>query len=222
MKHKKIVSVTVALFLVFTTVGVVLAIERITKGDFEINVSGWSTSAGTIVHETTTVHTGSGAAAVTNTSASTTNSSGGVLQCIDLPSSGSGDYFTAKGWIYVPDGIPTNFTGAYIRVRYYALDNCGTTIGSNLDSALITTSGSWQEVTNIAPVPAAAESVQIRLFVSKSDNSANPTVYFDDITFYDSNSNAVTFSGLNATSPFAALAVGLLAATGLVVLRKRK
>ncbi len=32
---------------------------------------------------------------------------------------------------------------------------------------------------------------------------------------------AVTFSGLNATSPFAALAVGLLAA-GLVVLRKRK
>lgn len=33
---------------------------------------------------------------------------------------------------------------------------------------------------------------------------------------------AVTFSGLSAASPFAALAVGLLAATGLVVLRKRK
>ena len=34
--------------------------------------------------------------------------------------------------------------------------------------------------------------------------------------------NAVALSGLNATSPFAALAVGLLAAAGLVVLRKRK
>jgi len=32
---------------------------------------------------------------------------------------------------------------------------------------------------------------------------------------------AVTLSGLRATSPFAALAVGLLAAAGLVVLRKR-
>jgi len=34
--------------------------------------------------------------------------------------------------------------------------------------------------------------------------------------------NAITFSDLSATSPFAALAVGLLAAAGLVVLRKRK
>lgn len=33
---------------------------------------------------------------------------------------------------------------------------------------------------------------------------------------------AVTFSGMSVTSPFAVLAVGLLAATGLVVLRKRK
>jgi hypothetical protein len=34
--------------------------------------------------------------------------------------------------------------------------------------------------------------------------------------------NAVTFSGLGATSPFAALALGLVATTGLVILRKRK
>jgi hypothetical protein len=34
--------------------------------------------------------------------------------------------------------------------------------------------------------------------------------------------NAVTFSGLGATSPFAALAMALVAFTGLVVLRKRK
>jgi len=38
----------------------------------------------------------------------------------------------------------------------------------------------------------------------------------------DNAPTAVNLSGLNATSTFAALAVGLLAATGLVVLRKRK
>jgi len=66
-----------------------------------------------------------------------------------------------------------------------------------------------------------------------------PTVYFriygynaegaggtwrvDNVTFNaTTNSTAVTFSGLSAASPFAALTVGLLAAAGLVVLRKRK
>jgi hypothetical protein len=221
MKHKKIISVVVALLLVVTITGVALAVERITNGGFEVDVSGWSTYAGTITHETTTVHTGNGAATITNTSAATGNSSGGGRQCVDIPTSDSGDYFTAKGWIYVPEGMPTNFTGAYIRVQYYTQDNCSSATGSGTDSALITTSGSWQEVTNIAPVPASAESVQVRLYVSKSDNSANPTVYFDDITFYDSNSNAVHFSGLQAQSPLSSLSMIALAVAGIFVLRKR-
>ncbi|HOU15630.1 MAG TPA: hypothetical protein PKZ84_21205 [Anaerolineae bacterium] len=59
-------------------------------------------------------------------------------------------------------------------------------------------------------------------------NTVNNCVTVTGITGFSkwalgtSQPTAVTFSGLSAASPFAALAVGLLAAAGLVVLRKRK
>jgi hypothetical protein len=64
--------------------------------------------------------------------------------------------------------------------------------------------------------------VYFRIYGYNAEGSTG-TWRIDNVTFNaTTNPTAVTFSGLNAASPFAALAMGLVAATGLVVLRKRK
>jgi len=64
--------------------------------------------------------------------------------------------------------------------------------------------------------------VYFRIYGYTAESTAG-TWRIDNVTFNaTTNPTAVTFSGMTATSPFAALAVGLLTATGLVVLRKRK
>ncbi len=220
---RKILAVLSVLAALLLVEGVVLAVEHITNGTFDADVSGWTPSTGTIVYTTTQSHNAVGSAQIANTSSSTSSSSFGAYQCVDIPTSNSGDTFTARGWVYVPSDVPANFQSAYIRVRYYAANNCGTSIGSNIDSAIeITTTASWQEVTTIAPVPATAESVQVRLYVRKANNTANPYVYFDDVTFYDSTATDVTVSSIQSSSPFLNLAAMFAVAAGLVVLRKRR
>ncbi len=53
-------------------------------------------------------------------------------------------------------------------------------------------------------------------------SGADDGLAIDDFVMNEFTTNAVALSGLSVTSPFAALAVGLVAAVGLVVLRKRK
>ncbi len=221
---RKILTVLLVLATLLLIEGVVLAAERVTNGTFEADVSGWTASSSTVVYTSTLTYNGSaGSAKVTNTSGSTSASSAGASQCVDIPTPDVGAYFTAKGWIYVPSDEPANFSYAYIRVRYYGTNDCsGTALGSNIDSSQAITPEVWQEVTAIAAVPVAAESAQFRLYIRKADNTANPYAYFDDVTFYDSTPTDVTVSSMASSSPFFNLTAALFVAAGLVVLRKRR
>lgn len=222
MKLRKIIIILLTLCTLLLFEGIVMAAERITNGTFEGGVSGWEGMDGTIVRATMSVHSGSDSAEVSNTSAYPTQSIAGAAQCVDIPTSDSEDTFTAKAWIYVPDDVPEIFEAAYIGVNYYATDDCTDGVGPVYDSSHITTTGSWQEVTSIAPVPGVAESARVWLYVRKTDNTANPHVFFDDVTFYDSTVTAVTVSRIASTSPFLNLAAMFVVSAGFVILRKRR
>jgi hypothetical protein len=223
---KSILIVLVGLALIFTTA---LAAEHITNGTFDSDVNGWSNygTGGTIAYSATMGHDAVGSAMVTNSSGG--NTSVGAMQCVDIPTAAGTEYYTAEGWVYVPAGQPANFSYAYIRLRYYPTDDCtGTALGSNLDSNQISTTDTWQEVERIAQTVATAESVQVRLYVRTSGAGGSPSVYFDDISLYDSTSTAITLTSLQARGsgsalPLAAAVVALGGvAAGWLVWRRRK
>jgi len=213
-----LVSMVLALWLVLVLTTLALAYtERITNGTFATNVNGWSNfgTGGSIVHEASIGHTATGSAKVTN--ASGQNTSSGAVQCVDIPLSGGTSYYTVKGWIYVPSGQPTNFSYAYIRVQYYSNDNCSGSLGDTIDSNSVTDVDSWREAVKITLAPTNAQSAQVRLYIRTTGAGGSPYVYFDDVTFYDSNANVVTLSSLTAASSLpAALPVpGLVTLGGL-------
>lgn len=230
---RKWITILVSLMLVISltlalTVALALAYtERITNGTFDTDVSGWSDfyTGGSIVYEASIGHNATGSAKVTNASGQDTSS--GAMQCVDIPLSGGTPYYTVKGWIYVPAGQPSNFSHAYIRVQYYQTDDCKTGVGSTRDSNKISTAGSWQEVTKITQAPSGASSAHVRLYIRTTGSGGSPYVYFDDITFYDSNANAVTLSSFVATStrpatlPWLAVAGAAVVGVAAVIWRRR-
>lgn len=183
---------------------VVITIERsadqVHNGDYALKITGTAATANNTSVGAQTVKTSNPIAVTPNTS------------------------YSFVGWAYIPS-TATRVQAARLRVAWYAAADCS---GSQLSTATadVTTTDIWTYGWLYATSPATANCAQLRLFIqtTATGSGTDPVgpVYFDNVMFYESNANAVTFSGLSAASPFAALAVGLLAAAGLVILRKRK
>jgi hypothetical protein len=235
MIKKFVIFALAALLLGAVARGVFSLTERIRNGTFETNVDYWTpyqyASTGQINYETSVTHGSSaGSAKVTNISSSSSTSSHGAAQCVDIPTADGSEYYTFKGWVFIPDDVPGNFQNAWVRMQFYDEDDCGTSMGDSNrhDSVDIATQGSWQE---IAPVtmraPASADSIQVRIYVRKSDNTGNPYAYYDDLTLYDSTPTAITLHSLSASAqpatwPLAALATVAALGIGAVTVRRRK
>lgn len=176
----------------------------------------------TIEQSTDQVHNGTYAMKVAGTSSWGSGRQGAqtIKTTNSIPVT-AGSTYSYVAWVYIPS-TATRVTGASLRVAWYAAADCsGSQLSTN--TADISTLDNWTYGWLYTTAPATAQCAQLRLMINAAlgTESVGP-VYFDNAMFYDSNANAVTFSGLNATSPFAALALGLVATTGLVVLRKRK
>lgn len=185
------VSIFFALFLLSLLLsGIAFArVELITNGTFDTGISGWAPSiSGDIAWASAEGHNAPGALKATNIRTSASAYSAGAEQCVSLPSP-QADYYTVQGWIKVP--AQTNGTAeGYIRLQFYTNADCTGTVGTRRDSARVLAGSPWTFVSKTTSRPAAAQSVEVRLYVYKT-GTTSAYAYFDDISLFPSTSNAV-------------------------------
>lgn len=209
--HKPgLVPAIVLAIALFSASIVVAKTELITNGTFDTNTNGWYnlSSVGTITYEGSQGHTVIGAAYVQNLSTSSSTTSNGGAQCVSLPLPIS-SYYTVEGWVKVPTQPNSTATG-YIRLGFYNSSNCsGSQLSDTFDTNTVSAGADWtfvRKIVNTSSV-STAQSVEVRLYVRKS-GSESAHAYFDDISFFPSNANAVTVSAFTAK---AEPAIGLAA-----------
>ncbi|MDH7487672.1 MAG: hypothetical protein QHJ81_15550 [Anaerolineae bacterium] len=224
--HKPgLVPAIVLAITLFSASIVVAKTELITNGTFDTNTNGWynlPSTVGSITYEGTEGHTATGAAYVQNLSTSTSTTSNGGAQCVSLPLPIS-SYYMIEGWVKVPTQSNSTATG-YIKLGFYSTTNCsGSQLADTFDTNTVSVGSDWtfvRKIVNTSSV-STAQSVEVRLYVRKS-GSGSAYAYFDDISFFPSNANAVTISAFTANAEPAAgpaawpsIALAGVAATGL-------
>ena len=147
----------------------------LTNPGFENGTAGWSVNYSTATFEvvTTTIHSGSYAAALTSNSTSTKSISQMITGIVP------GNRYSFSGYGYVADA---NVQKMYLRLAWYSTADCSGEQLSTTDSNSITTPGSYQQLIASAKIaPASALCARIR--ASLDPVSGVPaTAYFDDLT----------------------------------------
>ena len=226
-------ALAVVLAITVLLVSIVIAkTELITNGTFDANTNGWynlPSTVGSISYTDSQGHTAIGAADVRNLSTSTGTTSNGGAQCIDLPTPVA-DYYTVEGWVKVPNQSNTDAEG-YIRFAFYPSTSCSDGQLKTADTNEVPVGSNWTKVNATTSTAGGAQSVEVRLYVRKT-GSTIAYAYFDDISFFPSNANAVTLSSFTAcsgqggsTSWLRAALIGVgLAAVGasIIVLRRHR
>lgn len=210
--HKPgLVPAIVLAITLFSASIVVAKTELITNGTFDTDVSNWyDTTSGSISWSSSEGHGATGAAYIQNTYSGGTYSAGGK-QCVNLPTPVAG-YYTVAGWIKVPSQSNNSAQG-YIRFHFYSNTDCSNEIGSDRDTSFVSMGEDWTKVSKTGSTSYGAQSVQVRLLVKKS-GAESAYAYFDDISFFPSNANAVTVSAFTAK---AEPAIGLAAWPSIAV-----
>lgn len=202
--RSRFVFVKISLLLFVVTFSVALAQnERLFDGGFEsTGVSNWTivSNGATLTTVSSPTRTGSGAAAL-----ATTANPGSRATCVDI-SSPLGANFTFAGYVYVPNSV-TNINALRVRVTYWNNTNCtGGPVGPGPLNIAFATRDTWLPF-SFTPTTDITGKNGMLITVETGSNDANPvTVYWDDLTVYDSSPTAVSLQSFSATNP----ATGLL------------
>jgi hypothetical protein len=207
---KKITLFAIITFTIFfASPSLVQADERLVNGGFETgDTTGWDTfipdpGSVQITASSAYTRTGNYSGAVTITGDVL---GGQVGQCADIvPRNPLVEHFTVAGWVYVPADA-TNFNWARVRVQYWGdqFAGCAPSLGIVDSPNIAVTPGEWSyvELTSAIPAPdperGAPVAVSVYLRVARTTTDVPLTVYWDDITFYDSTPTAVSL--LSATT----------------------
>jgi hypothetical protein len=217
--RRLVLAVLVLAILLLGSIGVAAYTELITNGTFDADVTGWVTTSGAIAHQTGIVHSGAGAATISNTNSGIGNTTGGVEQAIE--SITGGNYYGAQAYAYIPEG--SGATSTLIRLAWYATSDCSGSQLSTVDSGEQSTKDQWNYIKVYAQAPATAQCYKVRLLVRKSGAAAQ-FAHFDDASAFQTNANAVSLRSLNAgAGPSGALwavLIGLLPIAGLAAWRR--
>jgi hypothetical protein len=217
-------SVTIALVVALVlAVTMAFAIERIQGGAFDnaTDVNFWTEGTAAINYVLGEGNTNPGSAGIS------TANTGQVFkgQCVDV--STPSPHFTFKGFAkFLPIGTQADLAGVQI-AWFSSVDCSGAPVGVNGPFTVTPNAATWTEFDVIGlATPPTAQTASIRLLTSSPDGT-DATVLYDDLTFYDSTSTAITLSSMDARSStgsllIIALAALLLSGGGLLVLRRRR
>lgn len=218
--RRLVLAVLVLAILLLGSIGVAAYTDLITNGTFDADVSGWNnTTSGAIAHQTSTVHSGAGAATISNTYSSESSYTAGAEQAIGGIT--GGNYYGAQVYAYIPSS--SSATSTLIRMAWYTTTNCSGTQLSTVESSEQSTKDQWNYIKVYAQAPATAQCYKVRLLVRKSGAAAQ-FAHFDDASAFQTNANAVSLRSLNAgAGPSGALwavLIGLLPIAGLAAWRR--
>lgn len=140
---------------------------------FDVDVSGWAATAGTLAYSTAQAHAGAGSALLTTT--------GTPTQTIARPAAAvtvvGGRRYTARGWAYSPTSRPTSMSIDWQGVSGYL----------STSSAQITpAAGVWTEITVTGTAPLNATGAKYGPTIA-SNPSTGTQLWFDDLILVDAN-----------------------------------
>ncbi|MFO7540018.1 MAG: hypothetical protein R6X32_18415 [Chloroflexota bacterium] len=229
---KKIALLTLTTIIIFFAMPLIAyAYERITDGGFETgSPSPWdvvvNSSLQVVESSEAPVRTGSYSGAISLTGTHNGGHVGQSIEFVTQPAQGSN--FALAGWVYVPSS-ETNFNTARVRVRYYQTSTCANNPVLFTSPAFdINVRDEWIPFQFITEIPVGVECVTPLLEISRLDTGAPLTVYWDDITFYDSTPTAVSLLSATTTGttdfihPSFWLMAGLLAVLSWSFFRRKE